>query len=194
MPLEIIRQFNWIDIFIVILLFRVGYAAVKSGLPAELFKLLGTLLATYLSLHYYTVLADWFLASRAELQKKAPLEFLDFISFLVLAIGGYLIFVLLRSIFYRFIKMEAVPNLNKWGGLILGIARGILLAGLIMFMLVISSASYLKKSVANSYFGRQVFAVAPSTYSALWSGLASKFMTTEKFNKTVTEIQEGFGK
>ncbi len=189
MFLSIVKQFNWVDILVVILLFRIGYIAIKNGLPAELFKLLGIISAIYLSLHYYTALSDWIRAHIAA-EKKMPLEFLDFLVFLVLAILGYLIFVLLRSIFYRFIKMEAVPRLNKWGGLALGVARGFLLVGLVIFMLVISSISYLKNSVKNSYSGRQLFNVATSTYSWLWNAIASKFMPGEKFNRTILEVQE----
>ena len=56
MIVEIIKQFNWVDIFVIILSVRVLYIAVKNGLPVELFKLLGTIAAIYLSLHYYTIL------------------------------------------------------------------------------------------------------------------------------------------
>ena len=188
MLLDIIKQFNWLDIIVVIILFRICYIAVKSGLLVELFKILGTLLAIYLSLHYYTMLSDFFRNRIAV--KSLPLEFLDFLSFTVLAILGYLIFVSLRDLFYHFIKMEAVPQLSKWGGLILGMGRGILLGGLIIFMLMISSVSYLKNSVKDSYSGKRLFKVAPATYSALWDNLMSKFATKEKFNSTILEVQK----
>lgn len=188
MLLDIIKQFNWVDIIVVIILFRICYIAVKSGLPVELFKILGTLLAIYLSLHYYTMLSDFFRNRIAV--KSLPLEFLDFLSFTVLAILGYLIFVSLRVLFHRLIKMEATPQFNKWGGLILGVGRGILLGGLIIFMLIISSVSYLKNSVKDSYSGKRLFKVAPATYSALWDNLMSKFATQEKFNSTILEVQK----
>ncbi len=190
MLLGIIKQFNWVDILVIIILFRIGYIAIKNGLLWEFFKLLGTILAVYLSLHYYTLLSDMMGQRLPSIKEKAPLEFLDFLSFVVLAIIGYLIFVSLRIVFHRFIKMEAVPNLNKWGGLVLGIGRGFLLAGLITFMLAISSINYLRNSVNDSYSGRQLFKVVPNTYSWLWNNIASKFMTGEKFNKTILEVQK----
>lgn len=193
MLLDLLRQLNWLDILIIILLFRICYIALKSGLPAEIFKLLGTLSSIYISLHYYTALSD-FIRGRFALDKKMPLEFLDFLSFLSLAVASYLFFVLLRSVFYRFIKLEAVDRLNKWGGFVLGIGRGILLSGLIIFILVISSISYLKQSVKSSYLGPCFFKVAPNTYNWLWNNLTSKFMAQEKFNKTVLEAQESFFK
>lgn len=188
MLLEIIKQFNWVDFLVVIILFRICYIGAKSGFSLELFKFLGILSAIYLSLHYYTMLSDFFRNRIAV--KSLPLEFLDFLSFIVLAILGYLVFVSLRSVFYRFIKMEATPKLNKGGGFILGIGRGFLVAGLIIFMLVISSIGYLKNSVNDSYLGKRLVKVAPATYSALWNKLMSKFMTKEKFNQTVLEVQK----
>lgn len=188
---DIIKQFNWLDILVIIILFRIGYISVKTGVPVEFFKLLGTLATIYLSLHYYTTLADWIVQRTPLAKEKAPLEFLDFVSFLFLAIVGYFIFISLRVVFSRFIRMEATPNLNRFAGLALGIARGFLLAGLIIFMLVISSSSYLRNSVINSYLGKRMFKIAPNTYSWLWNKVASKFVSGEKLNETLLEVQKG---
>jgi len=186
--LSTLKQFNWIDIFIVIIAIRICYVSLKSGFTVELFKFLGVVLAIYLSLHYYSDLAD-FIGARI---KKVPVGFLHLFAFVTLAIVGNLIFVLLRSIFYRFIHMEAVPQLNKWGGFVLGIARCILVVGLLIFILVIPKIGYLKKSVANSYSGKYFLRVAPNVYSGLWNNLISKFMPKEKFNQSVLDIQKGF--
>jgi len=186
--LSTLKQFNWIDILTVIISIRICYVSLKSGFTIELFKFLGVVLAIYLSLHYYSDLAD-FIGART---KNAPVEFFQPFTFATLAISGNLIFVLLRSIFYRFIHMEAVPQLNKWGGFVLGIARFILVVGLLTFILVIPNIGYLKKSVANSYSGKYFLRVAPNVYSGLWNNLISKFMLKEKFNKGVLDIQKGF--
>ena len=186
--LSTLKQFNWIDILTVIITIRICYVSLKSGFIIELFKFFGVVLAIYLSLHYYSGLAD-FIGARI---KKPPAEFFKPFAFATLAILGNLIFVLLRSIFYRFIHMEAVPQLNKWGGFVLGIARCILAVGLLTFILVIPNISYLKKSVANSYSGKYFLKVTPNLYSGLWYDLISKFMPKEKFNKSVQEIQKGF--
>ncbi|MDD4953418.1 MAG: CvpA family protein [Candidatus Omnitrophica bacterium] len=188
--LNILKQFNWLDVFILILIFRILYISIKSGLSKEFFKLLGVLSATYLSLHYFTVLSD--LICKNLPVKKMPLEFFDFLLFTVLAILGYLVFVLLRTIFNHFIKMEAVPLLEKWGGLVMGILRSFFLPSLIIFMLAISSVGYLKKSAQSSYLGKKLFDVAPDTYSWFWNSITSKFMKDEKFNNNVLNIKEGF--
>lgn len=192
MLLGIVKQFNWLDVFIIITIMRICYVALKSGVPAELFKLLGTIAGVYVGLQYYTQVSDALSRFFPGAKEQAPLEFLDFACFGLLVILSYLIFVLLRKVFYQFVKMEVVSRLNKLGGLVLGIARAYLLTGLIVFALVISTVSYLKESVTGSYLGPRLFRAAPSTYSWLWGNLTSKFTPSEKFNKTVTEIEEGF--
>lgn len=190
MLLDVLKRLNWIDFFVVILILRTGYIAMKNGFSIELFKLLGTVLATYLSLHYYLIFSDYI--GKPIGVNNIPLEYLTSLIFIVLAILGYLVFVVLRNVFYRFIEMEAVPNLNQWGGLILGLARGVLLVSLIIFILVTSPLGYLKDSVAVSYSGKRLFKITPSVYTSLWNNIASKFITQEKFNKAILEIPKDF--
>lgn len=173
--LNTIRQFNWIDIFVVILLIRTGYIAIRNGLPIEFFKLLGTVAAVYAAMHYYLSLANLFGGSFPALV------------FIALALFTYFIFVILRTLFYRFIKMEAVPRFNQWGGFIIGITRGILFISLMMFIFIILPGSYFKNSVRDAYSGKYFVPLAPATYSKLWNGIFSKFMPQEKINQTVNE-------
>ncbi len=192
MILEAIKQFKWVDVFILILLFRVCYIAIKTGFSVEVFKLFGTVCAIYLSLHYYIVISD-FLIDRLRLQ-VIPVEFLDFLCFAILATVGYLSFVAIRMSFFRLIKVEAVSLLNRWGGLIISIVRGVMLISLIVYALAISSITYLRNSVDNAYLGKIVLKIAPGIYSGIWNGLSSKFMPQEKFNQNVSETVEGFKK
>lgn len=189
MLMELFRQFNFLDIVILIILFRICYIAVVMGLPVEFFKLLGVLCATYLSLHYYTGLSE--IIRRFSL-KNMPLEFMAFLIFLILAAAGYLIFVALRSIFYRFMKMEALPKINQIGGFILGLARGFFTIGLVVYALAISSVDYLALSVKHSYLGSRAFSIAPQAYGWLWDNLFSKYSLNEKPNPVVNKLNHSF--
>ncbi len=184
---NILKQCNWVDVFFVILLIRICYVAIKNGFSVELFKLLGTLSAVYLSLHYYIIFPDYIVGRIGA--KNIPLEYLTFFSFIALAILGYLIFMLLSRVFSRFIQLEAVPNLNKWGSLILSIIRSFLLVSLIIFIFVIAPTGYFRNSVNNSYSGKRLFKIAPTTYTWVWNSIMSKFRTQEKFNETILQIQ-----
>jgi len=185
--LEFLKQINWLDIFLVILLIRICYISTRNGLPDQLFWFLGTIGAIYISLHYYVGFAD-FIGKRF-LLTEIPIEYRQTISFVLLALAGYVLFVLLQKIFSRFIKMEATPRLNKYGGIVLGVIRGFLVSGLIFFIFLMSTVVYLQHSVHTSYAGRHLSRIAPATYSWLWNNLMSKFMPSEKFNSAVLKIK-----
>ena len=187
--LDFVQRFNWLDIFVVILFFRIGYVAVKTGIFIEFFKLLGILFSCYLSLQNYTKLAD-FARSRIPASSVLSLELWDFLALLVLAALGYLVFVLLREAFFRFVKTETVSVLNKWGALLLGIARGFILCSLIIFLMSVPVLDYLENSVKKSFSGKRLIKVSTGVYTYLWNNLATKFIPQQKFNKVVLEVQK----
>ena len=189
---QIKNQINWLDLFVIIILIRICYAAIKTGFPVELFKILGVILATYLSLHYYSGLTS--VVSILIGSKNMPLVFLNLLSFIFLAGAGFLFFSFLRRIFFKLVKMEAVSALNKWGGFVLGITRGFLFASLVIFIFVISGIGYLKKSVTASYSGKAIFKIAPATYAWVFNGLVSKLVTGEKFNQVILDVEEDINK
>ena len=183
----IIEHFNWVDILILIAVFRIGYIAMRTGIMTEVFKFGGVICSIYISSHYFTILSDF-------IKQRIPgefmsLEFLDFLSFTILLTLGYLIFVLLRSICRNFIKLDSPSIINRWMGLALGILRGYLISGIVIFAMVISSVAYLKNSSANSYFAKQLFQVQAGVYTWLWNNVGSKLMTSEKFNPTIEEVK-----
>jgi hypothetical protein len=103
--------------------------------------------------------------------------------FLSLAIFGYIIFIAVRRLFSLFIKMEAVALLNKWGGLVLGIFRAVILASLVLCLLTISGFEYFKRSIEFSYSGSKIVKIAPAVYKGLWENIISKFIGTQE-NRT----------
>lgn len=187
-----ISQFNFLDVIIVIILLRICYVAFQMGLAVEFFKLSGVILATYLSLHYYTGLSD--IIQRRFIPKEMPLEFMDLLVFIILAAGGYLLFVVLRNSFYRFMKLEASPKISQFGGLILGLARLFFTVGLLIYILMISNVKYLNESVKYSYLGSRSALISANTYGWLWDSVISKFSPKEKFNPTVSEVLARFNR
>ena len=63
------------------------------------------------------------------------MEVLSSSCLIILLVVSYLASVFFRALFSKFIKLEAVPILQKWGGLLLGGARGILAASLVAIIL-----------------------------------------------------------
>lgn len=191
MVLEILKQFNWVDVVLVFLLFKISYTSLKNGFVVELFKFLGTVFSIYIAFHYFTILSDSLVRHVPE-EQSFPVEFMDFLTCTGLLIAIYMLFVLLRNTLCHFIKMEAVAALSKWGGFLLGIGRAVLAASLVVFLLFISSIGYLSASAKNSYIGQRVFNVSVSTYETIWNGFMYKLATGEKFNNTVTQVQQEY--
>lgn len=185
-------QSNFVDIIIIIIALRICYIAAQMGLVIEFFKLAGVLFSTYIALHYYTSLSD--VIARFFFSKEMPLEFIDFLVFLILTIAAYLGSIVLRSIFYRYMKLEAVPTINRIGGIALGIIRAYFLIGLSVFILSISSVNYLSSSVKHSHLGSRSFSISPRAYNWIFNSIISKFSTKEKLNPTIEEVSTKFNR
>ena len=194
MSLDIVKQFNWVDIFFIILLARICYISGHTGLPVEIFKLLGSVAALYLSFQYSSALGNWVAGFWHLTQENSRWVILQVFSFLFLGILGYAAFLLLRIVFYRFMKMEAVPHLNRWGGVALGCIRVFILSGMIFVLLLVSNISYFRKSVAASTSGKYLALASISIYKGLLNGLTSKFMPAEKLNDRILKLQEDLNK
>ncbi len=191
--MNMLTSMNWVDIFIAAILFRIIYCAVKKGFSTEVFKLMGTFFALYLALHYYARLGTHFQRIMPG-PPVIPLEFWDLVALILLSLVGYAVFLVLREVVSRMIKTEVVSALNKWGGATLGVCRGILLAGLLMFLFCNPTLGYLRMSVMDSYFGQRFLTVAPAVYRYTWDNVTSKFSSGEGFNKSVFEVTQSEGK
>ena len=189
---ETISHFNILDFIIIVVFFRICYIAAKMGLSIEVFKLPGIIFATYIGLHYYTSLSDLFYKSF--MPKSMPLEFTDFLVFIFLVSAGYLGFVGLRSILYRYVQLNAIPRINQILGLLLGILRGFFIIGLVTFTLTISSVKYFTDMVKHSYLGSKAVRISPATYDWFWYNIFSKFTASEQYNATVAETLDRINK
>ncbi|MDD5595298.1 MAG: CvpA family protein [Candidatus Omnitrophica bacterium] len=172
----LLHKINWVDIVLLVCFIRICLVAAKNGLPTEFFKFLGTVVATYISFHYFKPAAA-FLEKTLSLNTKDTLvaTSADILSFLALAIAGYLVVLILRLAFARLIQMEAHPGFDKWGALALGVLRGILFSSLFISLLLFMNVNYFKESVNNSLSGKRIFRVAPGTHNFIWNHLLSKF-------------------
>ncbi len=183
---ELLSQFNWIDIFVVILALRIIYIAFKNGLKFEFFKVLGTLSALYLSLHYYTSLSD--LLNKRLLNNTGENWFFDMFAFAMLASAGYGFFFLIRFLLGKVSQSELNAHLDKWGGLALGICRAALAVSLSLCFFLASSGEYFRKSVHGSFSGPAVARIAPGTYIFFWNTMGSKLQGNNSLNPAIKDL------
>jgi len=184
--LELSGQLNWVDILVLIIFFRLIFISLKQGLGAEFFKLLGTLFALYLSLHYYFYFATFLNGYAANINPE--ISVLELIAFVILFAFGYLFFWAMRVSTFRFISAEVNSEFSKWGGFVCAVLRSFFLSSLILFALVIPGKAYFKDSVRYSFSGYYFLKVAPATYTFIWESIASKFNSGEKYNSAVKDV------
>ncbi len=193
MLLNSLKQLNWLDIFVLMLIFRVCYIALKTGFLVEVFKFAGTIVAMCVSMRYYAGFSAGVSRILPFLQ-DVPVKLLELSVFIILASGTYLLFVFLRNLTNNLFKIEAASGLNKWGGLVLGSLRSLLFASLILFTLVISGSRYLKESIKNSYLGIKALSVSTNVYPWIWNNLLYRFSDTENKNKAVLDAEKELAK
>jgi len=193
---EFLTKINWVDIVCGLVFLRVIYVSRKTGFLIELSKLLILIFSTCVSLHYFLILSD--LAHKRVDLERLPLQFSDFIVFMLLLVFVYVVLSLFRSIIVNLIRpqQQAKPAslLSGLAGVLLSVARGFLISSLIIFSLYISNISYLNESSQAARFGRQFFSVSTGIYKNIWEGIAIKFLPQEKINSVVFDHEKEFYK
>lgn len=170
-----ISRINWVDIIILILLARTAYVGLTQGLSYEVLTLVGIIGAGILAIHNYEYLGDVFVE-----QIGLPVDFSNFISFLILSIGTLFLCIYIRNFFYRIVKLPILPRMEKFGGLIFGFIRGCLAASLILLSLVLVPSEYIRTSIQEkSLVGMFFLKIAPACYEYSL-GLFPKYNETKK--------------
>lgn len=163
MAQDILKQLNWVDVVVIILLIRSSYVGVKSGLTSEVFKTLGIITAIVFSYHFYSIIAD-FLSTYTLI----PANYSGAISFVTITFFCILIFALFRIIIFKVLKMQFVMKLEMIGGGILGLVRGILVCGLIFMALTLIPVKYLNESInQGSLSAPSILNITGKAYSKL---------------------------
>ncbi len=182
---DFITNINWIDIVMGCVLARAIYIGVRTGFVIEFFKLLGIVLGTFLALHYYVRLGD-FLHTKLWM----PAEMVNIIAYLLLWILAVLVMKFIRDGWMLILKTQANPVIDKWGGFILGIIRGLLICGLVYTLFFLTRNPYLGKKSKDSFLGFYLVDLSPNVYSGCFDGFISKFFSDEKRNNDVFKLKD----
>ena len=160
---EVFQRINWVDVLIVILLFRTSYIGARNGLSEEIFRIIGVLLGLFLSIKFYSPLG-----SRINSTISLPQEFIDGATFLILILLSMLSLKLISLGLTKIVKLAFADKIDKWGGFIVGLFRGAVLMSLLFMLFSIIQVDYLVKSVEErSLTGPYVEKIAPNVYQAI---------------------------
>jgi membrane protein required for colicin V production len=160
---EVFQRINWVDILVVILLFRTSYIGARTGLSEEIFRIIGVLLGLFFSMKYYSALG-----SRINASISLPQELIGGIIFLILILLSMLSIKLVSLGFTKIVKLVFADKIDKWGGFIVGLFRGAVILSLLFALFGILQVDYLVKSVEErSLTGPYIEKVAPNVYQVI---------------------------
>lgn len=183
--MDVITRLNWIDVIVVIILMRTSYVAFREGLSCEIFPLIGAVSTLVLALRFYNTLA--LAISRNFFQ--ANIVVAGFFSFLALVLIIGLIFRFLRGFVDVILKVSWHPMVEKFGGLVVGVARASVLASTALIILALLPLPYVQwsirdKSVTGMYFLR----IGPEIYMKTAALLPGGTVTKESLiNELVSD-------
>ncbi len=161
MNIQILENFNWVDILLILLLIKTVYSGARAGMSAELFRVIGTIISIVVSLHYYNeiavVLNNYI---------KAPAWLLEVVVLTAIIILSSIIFRYVVILLLKILNIQFIQHVEKIGGALLGLARGFLAGGLLLIVLSLLPAEYLATSISEkSLLAPYFIASSEKTYA-----------------------------
>lgn len=184
MNIDILSSFNFIDIIVGLVIIRCVYAGATAGLVVEFFKLVGMFFAAFITLHYFSAVAQLL-----ERLIGLPLNMVELVAFVGIWILVVFIFKVIRDGWMVVIKTEAQEAFNRWGGAITGIFRGLLVASMTILVLFLAGNQYVIRSVNASFSGFYLTDFAPAVYQSCYDDFVGKLFPKEKKNLRAMTIR-----
>ena len=178
---DIAIKLNWVDLLILILLFKVGYGGFTKGFSNEILPFFGIFACLMVSIHNF-ILAGRFISVITPFSEGIS----ELLSFCIITLIIVLIVKGLRVLLMQTVKLEVVSLVDRIGGLFFGIARATLLCSLIMAVLVLIPLRYLDISVKEgSLLGPKFLRMGPVLYDNVIRILPMK----RKYDKGVMAVK-----
>ncbi|MEA3305586.1 MAG: CvpA family protein [Candidatus Omnitrophota bacterium] len=138
-------RINWVDVLFVIIVLKNTYAGSQRGFFSELFHILAACFAVIFSIHFYFSVARFF-----SIYLFIPLNIGNLISFFILSLLAYLIFIRIYNLLQKVIKIEILPAINNIGGLLFGFCKGFAFSTFIAVLLLLIPLNYITRSVKEN--------------------------------------------
>ena len=158
---KILTYVNWVDIIVLILLFRTCYLGLTRGLGNELVPLIITFTSFVAALQFYKNLGG-FISSHTPLTPPSA-NFLVFIIIVLLTL--ILSRLLMRVLVGKSENAHVATMFDSGAGLFFGALRGILLVSFVTYALWISPSEYISASVSQgSFLGKKFLKIGPAVH------------------------------
>lgn len=186
---NILKDLNWVDVVITLMIVWVLFTGIKNGLVKGLLHLIGTIFALFICFHYYSSFSGLFV-------KKTPLSpsTIDVSVFLFLWFVSFLIFRFIEEAVFFIFTVEVKNVIDKWGSAVLAIARAALIGSMCMFVLLLTQNQYLQQQTFSSFMRKGLLSTAPNVYFSLYEDIVRPLFPSENKNKQVVSVLRGANK
>ena len=150
---------NKLDIIIFILVLIPALFGLKNGFLRSIFALIGIITGLFLATNFNDQV------SNAMSFIKADPKILSIISFVVIIVLTYLIFVTIAGKISRF--NFVTKTIDKLFGVSFGILKGLIIASLILLLSASTISFFSKKEIETSKLYSSVINIAPDVYNYL---------------------------
>jgi uncharacterized membrane protein required for colicin V production len=191
--MELLKSFNSVDIFILVLAGSIIYSSFKSGFIVEFMKTLGTFLALFLAFHYYMKLSS-FLSSATAMMSGVSAPVGQAVIFLFIWMFTLMVMKFARDGIMLVFTVQAISIVDRWGAVIVAIVRFFLAASMVMFVLLLTDQPYIERMTTSSFAQKHLLLVAPDTYQKIIKSFVAKLLPNEKVNPALIEELKEIGK
>jgi len=162
--MDILAKANWVDLLVVIIMLRTIYISFQDGLSHNIFPLFGSILKLVLALYFYDMLGS----ALHSVLAIVPVSLCNLAGFFAVIIISGLALKFIKVIVDTIIKVTWHPLIEKFGGMLVGVARGAVASSMVLILLVLVPLSYIQWSVKDkSLCGGFFLRIGPAIYRAI---------------------------
>jgi uncharacterized membrane protein required for colicin V production len=167
------------------LMIRAVYIGLKRGFISEALNLVALVITIFVVFHYTPVCAQ-FLENKI-LFKSSVAKAVTFVSLWALvALAAKFV---CGAIFLLF-KIEAKSFLDKFGGIVVSLVRGILVCSLVLWLFLVTGSDYITRTVKGAYASPRIVNFAPDVYRGIFNIAVSKYFPNERMKQDFLTNQE----
>lgn len=174
---------NLVDVLMLCIIIRGCYVGAKSGLPAEVFRLLSVVCVTFIVVHYYSPLAQ-FLHEKLFISEKTS----EFAAFVIWMLAAFLVFFLIREGWLVLVKSEPKAAVHHWAAAAGSLVTSYFVCGLVFLALALSNngdvQQQLQRSISRLVWSR----TAGNLYNVSYGALVRPFFPDEKPNQRISRL------
>jgi len=186
MLMDFLKNLNWVDILMAVILARIVYIGIKTGFVIEFSKFWGVFFSIFVVMHFYTRLAV-FLEPHTKGLEPTALRVLIFLGLWAMIT---FVFKLVRDGLTVLFTVQPHPIFDKWVGACVAVIRGLFICSLTFFVLLLSQNVTALKLCEKSWSKYVVSHLATNIYYSIYNGMVVKFFPLESLNQDALTVPQ----